>query len=293
MNKISNKIKRKFKKTKNNTIVNISELKSAKDKLSDIESNLQNIIKNEEYDPSHKIYIITQNLLSNFSEDFSTLVEFSDFYDKVVEIENEFMPSGPPMSPLTKSYFTFWCFCDLMFGEEKETICSIYYDLAVENEFDKILLKAITNLNSSYMGFYLHMGFDDDFILLKEIFTNRSFRCKCPAGYTGKKDEIWYIRVVSNLDTVYNYHIIINTPYIILNYTEQDWISFFQRHGIRKENNKAEKILYSFLKDNPDIKYWHNYIMDAYVNYSESNVLLTGIPDVKGSKPHELKDDYF
>jgi len=291
MDKISKKIKRKFKKKKNSVIIDISEIKYAKEKLSDIDFNLKKIIEKEEYDPSHKMYIIAQNILSYFAEEFSTLVEFVDYYDKVVEIEDEFMPSGPPMSPLTKTYFTFWCFCDLMFGDEKETICSIFYDLVIENEFDEILLKAIDNLNVSYMGFYTHMGFEDGFILLKEILTNKLFRCMCPTGYKGKKDEIWFVRIVPNLDVVYDYYIIINTPYIILNYTAKDWIDFFQRQGIVKEDKNFKKNLYAFLKDNSDFKYWHNYIMDAYVNYSSSNVLLTGIPDIKGSKPHELCDE--
>ncbi len=271
--KISGKIKRKFKKTKNDRIVNISELKSVKGRLSDIESCLQNILKKEENDPSHKIYIMAQNLLSYFSEDFSTLVEFIDYYDKAVEIEDEFLPAGPPMSPLTKTYFTFWCFCDLMFGEGKETICSIFHDLGVESEFDETILQAISNLNSSYMGFYSHMGFEDDFIILNEIITNKSFRCICPSGYKGKKDEVWYLRIVPNLDQVYSYYIAINTPYIILNYTARDWIDFFQRQGIKSKDGESEKKLYSFLKDNSDFKYWHNYIMDAYVNYTKSHIL--------------------
>lgn len=288
MNKISTKIKRKFKKSKNNTIIDLSEIKSAKGKLSEIDSDIQTILMNEKYDPSHAIYLIAQNLLSYFTEDFSTFIEFSDFYDKVTAIEDEFMPSGPPMSPLTKSYFTFWCFCDLSFGDESETICSIFYDLAEENEFDEMLLKAVKTLNSSYMGLYKHMGFEDDFILLKEILTNKLFRCICPTGYKGKKNEIWFIRIVKNLDDVYDYLIVMNTPYIILNSKEQDWIAFFQRQGITNNDIEYEKKRISFLKNNPDFKYWHNYIMDAYVNHSVSNILLTGIPDIKGSKPHEL-----
>lgn len=290
-NKISNKIKRKFKKKKLNKIIEISEIKSAKEKLSNIDTNLKKILEKEEYDPNHKIYIIAQNLLSYFAEDFSVLIEFTEYYDKVVEIEDEFMPSGPPISPLTKTYFTFWCFCDLMFGDEKETIGSIFYDLAVENEFDEILLKAIQNLNLSYMGFYIHIGFDDNIILLKEILTNRIFRCICPAGYKGKVDEIWYIRIVPNLDEVYDYFVIMNTPYIILNYDAKDWINFFQRQGIRRDDKDYKNKFYNFLKSNSDFKYWHNYIMNAYVNYSVSNLFLTGIPDIKGSKPHELNNE--
>ncbi len=89
------------------------------------------------------------------------------------------------------------------------------------------------------------------------------------------------MRMVPNLDKVYDYGITITTPYVIVNYGEEDWKNFYKRQ-------KVEKREYSFMKKNPDFKYWHDYIMDAYVNYTPNCIYLTGMPDIKGSKPHEM-----
>ena len=91
---------------------------------------------------------------------------------------------------------------------------------------------------------------------------------------------------------MYDYHITLTTPYVIIKYSEKDWLDFFQRQGIRKGGLGFEDTYYDFMKYNADFKYWHNYIMDGYVNYRSNCIYLTGIPDIKGSKPHELKDEF-
>ena len=241
-------------------------------------------------DPSYQVYSLTQNLLSYFAEEVSILKELREYYDKVGIIEDEYMPSFPPSSPLTGSYFTYWAFCDLQFGKEKETIGTLFSDIGAEFNFDEIVMKALTNLNASSMRFYRHVGFDDDLIILKDLLTDKKFSCICTSSYQGVKDEIWYIRIVPNLDKVYDYHITLTTPYVIIKYSEKDWLNFFERQEIRKGSLGFEEKYYHFMKYNADFKYWHDYIMDAYVNYKSNCIYLTGIPDIKGSKPHELEE---
>ncbi|HQG42018.1 MAG TPA: hypothetical protein PLE64_04850 [Spirochaetota bacterium] len=57
----------------------------------------------------------------------------------------------------------------------------------------------------------------------------------------------------------------------------------------KREENFLQKFI-EFLKYGHSIKYWHNYIMDAYVNHTNNFIYVTGIPDRKGSKPHELPE---
>ena len=92
----------------------------------------------------------------------------------------------------------------------------------------------------------------------------------------------------SNLDDTYNYNIIINTPYIIVNHHEKDWISFFKRQGIEKKDKDYYDKLYNFLKYPSEIKYWHDYITDRYVVNYTSHIMLTGIPDINSSKSNDF-----
>ena len=68
------------------------------------------------HDPLHSVYISVQNIASVFSECVSVLPELEPFYDVVAAAEDEYLPSGPPMSPLTRSYFTTWAFFYFRFG---------------------------------------------------------------------------------------------------------------------------------------------------------------------------------
>ncbi len=76
-----------------------------------------------DHDPCHGIYALTQNIASLMSESMSTMKEAKGFVRIAGEAEDEYMPSGSPMSPLTVSYFTMWALFDVRFAH-----------LAVEHE---------------------------------------------------------------------------------------------------------------------------------------------------------------
>src|SRR2546429_5175048 len=47
---------------------------------------------------------------------------YGTFADIISRAEDLYVPSAPPMSPLTKSYFTCWAFFDACAGPANETI---------------------------------------------------------------------------------------------------------------------------------------------------------------------------
>ena len=42
--------------------------------------------------------------------------------------EDDYLPDGPPMSPLTRSYFTSWAFFDHRIGKTTDTLASCLID---------------------------------------------------------------------------------------------------------------------------------------------------------------------
>ena len=80
-------------------------------------------------DPLHAVYVAVQNVTSVFAERVSQLPEFEPYYRVGLDAEENYMPSGPPMSPLTGSYFTTWAFFDLRFGPDHETIGTCLLDV--------------------------------------------------------------------------------------------------------------------------------------------------------------------
>src|SRR4030043_379033 len=64
------------------------------------------------YDPVHALYISVQNMASLFAEQVSILPEMKEYSRIMDKAERVYIPDGPPISPLTRSYFTHWAFFD-------------------------------------------------------------------------------------------------------------------------------------------------------------------------------------
>jgi hypothetical protein len=68
------------------------------------------------------------------------------------DAEEEYMPSGPPMSPLTVSFFTCWAFYDLRFGKDGDTIGKCQIDANDLFLMNPDQLDALHKLSESRMG---------------------------------------------------------------------------------------------------------------------------------------------
>src|SRR5271156_280230 len=77
---------------------------------------------NDGLDPIHAAYAFTQQVSSHFSEGVSQMPEMKAYVKAMVAAEDTYMPSSPPISPLTTSFFTTWAFYDLRIGKSGETI---------------------------------------------------------------------------------------------------------------------------------------------------------------------------
>ena len=82
------------------------------------------------HDPLHPPYVAGQNFTSFFAEPVSQFPEFDPYCRIVGPAEEEYMPSSPPMNPLTMSYFSTWAFFDVRFGPDGETIGTCLLDMA-------------------------------------------------------------------------------------------------------------------------------------------------------------------
>ena len=82
-----------------------------------------------DYHPTHAVYLAAQNLVSYLDEEMSTLREMWEYNAVVGQAEDEYLPNGPPFSPLTGAYFTTWAFFDASFGRDRETIGTCLLDI--------------------------------------------------------------------------------------------------------------------------------------------------------------------
>lgn len=251
-----------------------------------------------ELDPLHGIYVYAQNQLSVLIEQLIDLPMLSKLADAYSAAEEEYMPSGPPMSPLTHSYFGSWAAFDLCtLGAKKETLCTIATDFCKFANIDEGLIHVYETLQASRMGIYCHEGTTGRFVLLRELITGNKIKAVSGSGYMGNRGEIWYARVLpppfvsANID----YSVVFTTPYVLGKaednkdfnpFVEQDWLAFFIRN-FPKTGQETKVAAYEYLmKYGLSRNYWNEYVFAAYRNHRHDVILLDGWPDIPESLPH-------
>ncbi len=242
----------------------------------------------EPLDPLHTVYTAVQHAASIFAERVSVLDEFEPYYDIVAKAEDEYMPSGPPMSPLTRSYFTTWAFFDLGFGPYKETMGKCLLDAGTVLGFDAKVMDVIKTCSESRMGIYEQVGLKGGRCLLKELITEEQLDCHVPTGYQGHVGELWYGRILPPIRPV-KYHVFLTTPYILLNFGKQDWTAYLKKSLLDLRLPEAKRLAY-FLKHGKEPNHWNEFIFQAYHHHQFDAIFLAGLPDVPGSLPHGPKE---
>ena len=312
--------KRKRKKTSHNTkplskkilfsaqqllktkVVNITEWREAKIRAEDYQKTVISDDELSKLDPVHGVYTYGQNKLSVFVEQLAQLPALSQLTNAYADAEEKYMPSGPPMSPLTKSYFICWGFFDLCAGAKKETFGSVTIDLCKFFGVDTGLIGVFEKMQNSRMGFYVHEGSSDKCVFLRELITNREIETVVPSGYRGTQGEIWFARVMPPpFETgQFGYSVVLTTPYVVgelqdkshfLRGSEKGWLEYFERN-LKKTGRGDKASAYEFLlKYGLDRTYWNEYVFLAYVNHQQDMILLAGFPDTPASLPHSAQGE--
>jgi len=248
--------------------------------------NIHHLVAHEGYDPLHAAYMSAQNLLSFFAESFSTFEEFDAYCAIVGAAEDTYMPGGPPLSPITVSYFTTWALFDVRFGPDQETIGTCLLDVAALVGMDPLTLETVQNFQASHMGIYEHVGRVASRVRLRELVTGDAFECHVAAGYRGKAGELWYVRRCPPLRDLFNYHLIFTTPYILTETSKADWTAYLNKSILDTGSIDRRTALHEVLKYGREPRFWSEFIFLGYHHHQPDAIFLAGLPDVKGSLPH-------
>ena len=240
--------------------------------------------------PAHAIYVYAQNQVSVMSEQLTALKQMDCFAKLIAKAEDEYMPSGPPMSPLTTSFFTCWAFFDACIGSGDETIGTTAMAVGSAFGMHKELLRTIGLMQESRMGIYAHEGIEKDLVVLRELVTERVCRALSPSGYRGRKGELWYVRVLPPPLPGLGEHVVFTTPYVLLTPGKSDWQAYFQR-ALPDVPQQARLEAYErHMKYGPSRAFWSEFVFEAYANYRRDAIFLAGLPDVPGSRPHSAEN---
>lgn len=240
----------------------------------------------EGYDPVHAIYLFVHYITSTFSENVSRLPEMRAYAKEVGNALDEYMPSAPPMSPITTSFFSCWAYFDHAIGKTTDTLadCLIEANDAIGMNPDQ--LDALRKMRDSRMGIYEHLGIEGQHVRLRELITDRDFLCHSTSGYRGKPGELWFVRLFPPLmPELATYHIVFTTPYIFIQQTKDDWIAFLKRSMVGIKASSEAAALHQLLKDASGKVDWNEFVFLAYHHHQPDAIFLAGIPDLKPHSP--------
>ena len=278
-------------------VIDITDLKKAKVRAEELETTITSEKELSLLDPLHAVYVYGQNKMSMFVEQVSEIPAVAELVAAYDNAEQEYMPAGPPMSPLTLSYFSCWGYFDLYIGSEKESFGTIAIEVYKAFNGDKGLIRVFEKMQASRMGFYVHEGFSNQHVLLRELVTEKRIKAVVPSGHKGQPGEIWLVRILPAPfeELPLGYSVVFTTPYIVGKVVgnffyqtgdEPGWQAFFNRNLSKTGELDRMAAYEKLMKFGLSRHYWNEYIFEAFVNYTREAIFLAGFPDIPLSRPH-------
>jgi len=283
---IADKLVKKMNRYVRGKVVDLEAVMTGRKNAEDLQKTVATREELADFHPAHAVYVYAQNQVSVMSEQLTPLKEMDRFARLLGKAEDEYMPSGPPMSPLTTSFFTCWAFFDACVGLAEETIGTTTMAVGSAFGMHDELVRVIGLMQDSRMGIFVHEGVDKDTIVLRELVTDRVCRAICPSGYRGREGELWYVRVLPPPVPGLEEHVVFTTPYLLIKPSEHEWQAYFRR--TLPDAPSVERIAKyeHHMKFGPARDYWSEFVFEAYVNHRSDVIFLAGLPDVAESRPH-------
>ena len=284
---IAEKLVKNTKRLVRGKVVDLSAVMNGRENAETLQKTVATREDLADFHPAHAIYIYAQNQVSVMAEQLTALKEMDRFARLISKAQEEYQPSGPPMSPLTPSFFTCWALFDACVGIGEETIGTTTMAVGSAFGMHSELVRVIGLMQDSRMAVYAHEGFDGDRALLRELVTNVVCKAICP-GYRGRRGELWYARVLSPPGPGFEEHVVFTTPYLLLDPGKPEWLAYFQRNLPDAPTEDRIAAYEQHMKFGPARDYWTEFVFEAYVNHRADVIFLKGLPDVPESRPHSM-----
>lgn len=224
-------------------------------------------------------------MIRSYFESFALEIPgLSTFVADFQKLEEEYTPTGPPMSPLTRSYFQYFALCDLPITSKPETMASCFceYVDAIDSGGTEmeIVHQCLAAIRDSRMGVFLQTGTEP--LTLRELGSQEDLRIHSTTGYLGEAGQLWFVRLLPPVRG--RDHVVVTTPYRLFNASVQDWSSAlarellaYQRQGLKLEG---------LLKYGTPTLSWPEFIFQGYFGHRNDVISITGLPHVVESRPH-------
>ena len=235
--------------------------------------------------PSEK-YEVVVDVCRSFADNFAAVVPpLEEWSDTVESAEEEYLPSGPPMSPVTHYFFVYWSVSDLQFGPEKETLAECVEALlssSKPNKSDQLVLSLISNIASSQPGVYEVTKSNSRQTELRDIVDDRTFRCDPSSA---KKGELWLTRLLPYPEDDTR-HFTATEPYLLQGFSKQEWLRM-----LLQASDSRGLTIEELLKFGHSQLSWLEYLHQSYLGIKGEFIALCGNLTDPRTRPHSDGED--
>lgn len=240
----------------------------------------------KEMHPAHAMYVHVQNQMSVMAEQLLKLPEMKAFAKIIGAAQDDYMPSWPPMSPITTSFFWCWSNFDVTANAHRETLGSVTLRIAAEFGVHPKMLSLMQTFHNSRMSVYRVEGHRDACVQLRDLVTHLRCSAICESGYAGNAGELWFTRVLPPALPGQSNHVVFTSPYVLIAPDSMGWIEYFDRIAAKDSHRPRIEALERHLKWGTSRRYWTEFVFEGYVNHRSGAIFLEGLPDVPESRPH-------
>ncbi len=239
---------------------------------------------------------------------FDGLARFHD------EVEEEYMPGGPPQSPIYESFAMQFVLGSVRQGIGDETPYSVLARLLQRDPSRARLQCMAQSLADARFELYRVRSTGDHRADIEPVRGGSLLSVRLTGPFL-RPDDFGLMRVLS-FD---NEHFIADSPYL-LKASEQDWLDHLarivaqqqvlgtisaqqktsklsskeqarrrQKEKARAARNEPEQVIKRYLQFGLSDRYWFDYVMDGYAGERRGIVFLAGVPDRPELLPHSAE----
>ena len=227
-------------------------------------------------------YLQTHIGLSGVMQSVGTTPEMKAWRQRAIELEEEYMPGGPPMSPITDSYWESWLHYDMTVGPAHETLGGISLRVLRQLNPAHPALDAFAALNESRLGLYAVRGHERGEPVLEDLGSGWRGVVEVPSGRRGNSGAVWLTRLMPDPRDP-SRAVSWTTPYEIVSPGEAELRRYLDRALPKGPRPEA---YHRHMKRGPSPCYWHEYVFEGYAGHESSVVFLEGVPDKPETRPH-------
>jgi hypothetical protein len=234
--------------------------------------------------PEFRVYAAVHADIQHMAEQIVQLPAARRWAERIERAEDQYMPSWPPMSPISQSHFTTWSIYDLLVGLRGESLAECAF--AMLNAFapNREALPLVQALVSSRLGFYRCIDARGENVLLQEMLTEERREAVIASGHLGRPGELWLSRVLPP-PAAGTRSVVFTSPYVILLPELNEWEAYFERALPPLRCATRAEAYIELMKQGPERDGWNEYIFEAYANHTGGAIFLVGLPDVASTRP--------